>query len=292
MVRIKVRVIPSPDVPADEHPADRSVVHAAVTDVVVPLDGSESAERAVPVAAALAASLGAHLHLLSTVDDLPDQSPTTYLEDVAARIEGVVDTDVALDQDPVVTIVDHAATPGTVVCMTTHARGRLVSALHPDIASAVVAATDAPVVLVGPRCVVDRLGAGPVIVAHDGTPPCTDASMPMVDLAAALRRPIEVVRVASAPPVTPGDRPYADTDAHIAPLLERARDRGLDASERIVFGSDVDGALLAEAARVGASMIAMGTHRRSRAERFVEGSTTLAVAHDASVPVVAHHVQG
>ena len=268
-------------------------------EVVVPLDGGAPAERALAVAASLAGELGARLHLVTTVDSLPEASPSAYLEQVASRIaeaDGVerwerpvgVDTDVTIDRDPADVIAELAG-PASVVCMATHARGRLSSALHQEVAAAVVARASGAVVLVGPACRTERLGSGPVVVAHDGSRESTEASRPLVALAARLGRDVEVVRVASAPSGHATEHPYADTDHAIAPLLALARTSGCHATERIVFGRDVHRALMAEADRVGASMIAMAMHRRTRAERLRDGSTTMHVVHDAKVPVLVRH---
>jgi nucleotide-binding universal stress UspA family protein len=278
-IRIEVVVLASGQRPAAPGP---------IEEVVVPVDGTSDAEHAVPIGAALAGALGARLHLLTTADDLPDSSPAAYLERLAKDVDGTVETEVAFDQDPAAVIVEHTTHDRTAVCMATHARGRLLGALHAGVSDEVLHAARGPVVLVGPHCTARALGDGPVVVAHDGTPGCTAAVAPLVELAAALRRPVRVVRVASAPSGKPADHPYASTDEAIAPALELARSLGVDAEERIVFGTDVAKSLLHAAG--DASMVAMATHGRRGLDRFRDGSVTMAVTHDAAVPVVTRHV--
>ena len=69
-------------------------------------------------------------------------------------------------------------------------------------------------------CSTAGLGAGPVVVAHDGSLGCSRGRRPLVELAAALGRPVRFVRVALAPSGKADDRPYSSTDEAIAPLLE------------------------------------------------------------------------
>jgi nucleotide-binding universal stress UspA family protein len=268
-------------------PAAGPSVADVIREVVVPLDGSAESERAVPVAVSLARGLGAGLRLLTTADDLPESTPGSYLERIAAGIAGPVETEVALDQDPAATIVECTRHEDTAVCMATHARGRVLGAIHPGVTDTVLHDARGPVVLVGPHCEARPLGDGPVLVAHDGGVAATASSIPLVELAARMRRPIRVVRVATAPSGKAADHPYAGTDQAIAPLLELARARGVEAEERIVFGTDVAAALLVEAA--GASLVAMATHGRRGLDRFRQGSVTMSVAHTATVPVVTRH---
>ena len=94
--------------------------------LVVPLDGSEWAERALPIADALADRIGGRLVLVSSQYYGP-LDPTEYLEEVAARYRrNPVDVITTKDTYAAEAIIQAArASDDRVVCMTTHGRGSL-----------------------------------------------------------------------------------------------------------------------------------------------------------------------
>jgi nucleotide-binding universal stress UspA family protein len=277
MISISVRFV---DVPTF---ADQ----ALLDEIVVPLDGTPQSERAVPVAASIGSSLGAGLRLLTTKADLRDRSPMAYLEGVAAGIAMRTTTDVVLDGPPAEAI-SSASASRVGVCMATHARGRVLGALHPNIAEAVVAAAVGPVFLVGPACATQALGDGPMVLAHDGTAQMTGVARPVVRLAAALGRPLVVVTV-----VKPGrttDPSDLDAGRAIQPLLEAAARLGVAAERRLTSAGHVFDGLIDAIVAAAPSLVVMGTHRRSPIERLRDGSTTMAVVHSIGVPVLVAHL--
>jgi nucleotide-binding universal stress UspA family protein len=279
MISISVRFV---DVPTF---ADQ----ALLDEIVVPLDGTPQSERAVPVAASIGNSLGAGLRLLTTKADLRDRSPMAYLEGVAAGIAMRTTTDVVLDGPPAEAI-SSASASRVGVCMATHARGRVLGALHPNIAEAVVAAAVGPVFLVGPACATQALGDGPMVLAHDGTAQMTGVARPVVRLAAALGRPLVVVTVVKprAGPTT--DPPDLDAGRAIQPLLEAAARLGVAAERRLTSAGHVFDGLIDAIVAAAPSLVVMGTHRRSPIERLRDGSTTMAVVHSVGVPVLVAHL--
>lgn len=138
--------------------------------IMVLLDGSPAAERALPYAEHLAATAGGALHLARVVE-LPAavrsqplgapvnvyepviaaqrQEATAYLERVSARLTG---TGRAvrirlLDGDPATAVLDYARAEGIdVVVLTTHGRGGLTRWALGSVADR-VAQGDAPAVL-------------------------------------------------------------------------------------------------------------------------------------------------
>src|SRR5690242_1592055 len=96
------------------------------TTYVVPLDGSPFAERAIPIASALAERVGGRILLLSAPHHGP-LGPREYLAEVAARHTAVpVDTisNVAhLPADAIATVAGDS--DDRIVCMTSHGRGGL-----------------------------------------------------------------------------------------------------------------------------------------------------------------------
>jgi nucleotide-binding universal stress UspA family protein len=142
-----------------------------VTRIVVPLDGSELAEQAVPVAAAVAADLGVPVHLMRVLDvdalratvQAGIHAAAAYLrsqeeiqryaeEYLAEQVQQLRNRDLTataevLTGSPAVTLLD-AIRPDDLVVMTTHGRGGVRRWLLGSVADKLVRAAAAPVLLV------------------------------------------------------------------------------------------------------------------------------------------------
>ena len=142
-----------------------------LTRIVVPLDSSELAEQAVPVAAALAADLGVPVHLLRVLDldalratvqagihaaaaymrsqETLQRYAEEYLAEQAQELRNrdLTATSEVLTGSPAVTLLD-AIRPDDLVVMTTHARGGVRRMLLGSVADKLVRAAVAPVLLV------------------------------------------------------------------------------------------------------------------------------------------------
>ncbi len=137
----------------------REVNELGIRTVIVPLDASADASRALPMARFLARSLGVEVHLLAVA-----ASPAAgrRLEPVLERAHAVLaehlgDTRVAYDFSTADRIVAAARPNHAVACLATGwSPGR-------SIARQVVFASDGPVVLVGPSSRVE-LGEEPELV--------------------------------------------------------------------------------------------------------------------------------
>ena len=123
--------------------------------LVVPLDGSAFAERAIPIARALANALHGSLLFVSSSVQGPDD-PSAYLHGVAAALPEVAIEAVVSDRPAAeaIEMLTSGAEERT-LCMTSHGRGRLRWAVLGSVAETVVASSTRPVVLVGPHCTQD-----------------------------------------------------------------------------------------------------------------------------------------
>jgi nucleotide-binding universal stress UspA family protein len=153
--------------------ADHSVV---VSRIVVPLDGSQIAERALPVAIELARQLAAPVHVVRAVDaavalpmasgvfgagpvvgeEVTDQiweeAETEARSTVSAAVarlqaEGVDASGATLNGSPFFVISD-ATRPGDLLILTSHGRGGVRRWLLGSVAEKLVREADAPVMLV------------------------------------------------------------------------------------------------------------------------------------------------
>lgn len=261
---------------------------AVLDEIVVPLDGSSASEQAVPVAADLAARLGAGLRLLTTKADVDDRSPMRYLDSVAGRLAKTVEvtTDVVLDAAPTDSILAAMHVGRVGVCMATHARGRFLGALHHGVAETVVAARQGPVFLMGPSCTATMIGDGPVLFGHDGSEHATASAHDLMPLLAALSTALTLVTVVAAPSGKSTDDPYHELKQTVKPVIEDAAGHGLQASHRLAFATDVRRGLLDEITALEPSLVVLPAHPRTTMQRLRDGSTTADIVRRSSVPVL------
>jgi nucleotide-binding universal stress UspA family protein len=162
---VPVALIP----PAVSMPAAARAV--GLTRVLVPLDGSERSETALPPAMDVATTLGAEILLLAVVpfppyslyDDgtaLVAFAPETeltdserYLADVAARVQaaGIKVTTRALVANPAIAIAQVAAAEhADAIVMATHGRTGMARMVLGSVAMGTLQRTGVPLLLVGP----------------------------------------------------------------------------------------------------------------------------------------------
>jgi nucleotide-binding universal stress UspA family protein len=254
--------------------------------LVVPLDGSAFAQRALPVAVPLAGRLGAGLLLMSTPVDEDPEAARRYLDAVAAFAADVpVDVCVVADVAPADAISQVANDgPDRMVCMTTHGRGRFRWAALGSVAEAVVRDATRPVLLVGPHGQLPSPDGftDHVVLCVDGSPSATNALGPACEWAHALRGDLTLTYVAHPLDVQDAVHP----EELIGPLEERVRAESIPLHTRIARGSYVVGALLDVAAEPPATLVVMAAHARTGLARVALGSVTMGVVNSAPCPVL------
>lgn len=101
---------------------------ATLQRIVVPLDGSPAAERALPLGRRLAGLLGAPMHLVSVHETPPDEkrlsNVSAYLDREAAAVathgvHATIETRIGTPEDELLA----AVAPGDLLVVTTHGRG-------------------------------------------------------------------------------------------------------------------------------------------------------------------------
>jgi nucleotide-binding universal stress UspA family protein len=275
-------------------PAARVPDRVAV--VLVPLDGSEASERALPVAARLARRLGAEIHLLSAVDEEDEAAARKeQLDAFRSPCLGVHRT-VVVSADPAGAIHEELRRlgPDAVVCMASHGRGRS-AALVGSVATEVIHRGHDPVILVGPRPPDHRRGSG-VVVSVDETP----ASAALLPVGAGwshlLGEPLTVATVAE--PVPEPLRPEKpvrrifgpdewDVHGFLDRLVQPLRDQGETVETLPLFDpiSPAEG-LEAHLVNHPASLVVVSSHARTGAARLVFGSVAAAIVRRSPSPVL------
>ncbi len=135
---------------------------------VVPLDGSEFAQSALPIAEDFANSTGAGLRVVGIGRNGGELAwMFDHVHSAVADIDRPLpQVDVIINPDPVVTLLSIAADPRNVLCFATHDHGLVESRFMHAVGSEVMRRAEYPVLVTGPRT---TLGYGrDVVVAIDG----------------------------------------------------------------------------------------------------------------------------
>ena len=292
--------------------------------IVVPLDGSHVAERALPYAEELARLLNASLHLVRVTDPLRPDSPLANLlaldamsldvwlegERVAAR-EYLDQLQTDLRQRQMTVTVEHldgstvnallsSTRPGDLLVMATHGRGGPARWFLGSTAEAVVRRATVPVFLVRAD---DDAAPQPdfrrIVVPIDGSARAEEALPIAQDLASRLAIPVHLITVIDVPGTVALDIAVAAISAErleetmVEVLTEAERDIA-HACQRlgdagIAITTDVlhgDPDLVIPAATQPGDLIVMTTHGRSGPARWFLGSVAEAVVRRSTVPVL------
>lgn len=256
------------------------------TDILVPLDGSPAAERAVAPALELVRRTGVPLRVLSRA--LPDEKELLagYLAGIADRHAAVTDIETqVVDRESIPDAIVEGLQPGTLVCMSSHGRGGLARAVMGSVAEFLLRTLDQPALVIGPHVAEDAF-AGRIVACIDGSRESARTLEPAKQWAAALGLPLWLVEVGEPGPpgerVTHGD---AFESGHVAALTRRTG--GVEAWD-MLHGRDPADALVNMAASRSepTALLVMATHGRTGWHRLRLGSVTTATVHRATVPVL------
>lgn len=260
-----------------------------IRTIVVPLDGSEFAERALGPATVLASRLDTGLRFVTTRWGDDAVAPARYLEEVASRVEVPADVVVVHDREAAEAIrVVVGEAPDSVVCMTTHGRSGLGQALLGSVAEEVLRSLDHPVLLVGPSVDASWPSAWErMLVCTDGS----DASQAVLPVAADWSRALGLepwlVQVISPEAVREAELSGANGGAAESGLLRHlAQQLGEEASWEVLHGDDPARAVVQYTRSRPFSLVAMSTHGRSGLARVTLGSVAMKVVHDCPAPVL------
>ena len=273
--------------------------------VLVPLDGSPLAARALPFTADLASAGGGHVVLAHVRASLYSDVHSDYdpAQDVARlRREGVTASSLTYcaPSEDVADVLDLAVREAgaDLVVMSTHGRGGLRRSVFGSVADQLIRRADVPVVLVPPHCEVSWEARRPsqILVPLDGSPLAEQALHHASGLARLLDVEILLVRALS-PMLHPryqNDKlvlscadfvEVEDAWRYLANRADGLRSEGNRVSIRVLVGSP--SAAIADAARTeGIDLIVMTTHGRGGLGRVLLGSVADGVLQRTSVPVL------
>jgi len=261
------------------------------TKLIVPLDGSQVASRALPVAQILASQLQVPTTLISFA--ISDESLDLARERLDAAVEGFPQgAEVRLVRTKSVrtSLTTHLTlTPERhgLVVMATHALGPITEMLLGSVADDVVRQSPLPVVLVGPRVDPNALpGHYDELVACVDGGPADDRLVPLLTVARselALRpKLIQVVTSTRRGPDGTPDVILANPVERMAKLLD---ERDIAVDWEVLPGDDI-AATVTEYAAERHAILALATRGRDPLQRLREASTALSVVRHATDPVI------
>jgi nucleotide-binding universal stress UspA family protein len=263
--------------------------------IVIALDGSEFAARAVPIGMTLARRGGANVRAVAIARNDAELEWTYKAVFEDTNLDGLdrAGIDFLIDPDPAKILLAKTVADGSVLCLATHDRPQPVTALMHSVGSEVIERATHPVIAVGSDASVESL-ADDVVVALDGV----GNAEPLLAVAAAwasqLRTRLRIVTVYE--PVLSDVRrpehytrlhgPPGDPDTYLSAMAERVSDVGLQGVETVAIGDPIGPApgLEQHLADRPALLLVLGGGRVHRPH--VHGGVARRVLANATVPVL------
>lgn len=285
-----------------------------IEHILVPLDGSTLAERALPWAKAVAGRPHAHITLYQTTGQLAGYwfDPPTPRLDLEAHIEAYLSQQAELLQAQGVAcdrvVGDEAAGPGIVaaaarqkanmIVMSTHGRSGLRRRLYGSVADYVLRHASVPILLVTAASIDPPMADGHlrVLLALDGSE-LAEAALPVVaTLGQTVPTTVSLLRVVEPPAyATLGEGaayvaydPEAErlvAHRYLDDIAERLRAQGLETHTKVSAGLPAQEILAASRADK-TDLVALATHGRGGVARMMFGSVAEAVLHGGLSPIL------
>ncbi len=268
--------------------------------IVLPLDGSEPSESALPFAAALGELTGSPvvvLHVLEEMRPIFDarrgevvwispQEPRVELEEPELfeepigrlRAAGLKVRPVFRLGDPVAEILDEAERwPAPLVVVASHGRGGIERLVLGSVADRVAREAPGPVLVVPavpkpeqPRRVEFRT----ILVPLDGSPLAEQALPVALELARLARASLVLVRSAESSPARDSGRPQREAEDYLRQVGEVLARTATAPILRHVLSGDPAEQLSRFIASQRPDLVVMATHGRSGLARWILGSVT------------------
>lgn len=275
--------------------------------VLVPLDGSELADGAMPIAKALADHFAAELGTISVADRPGDvEKLRSHAANTLGVWSGVEErVSVVVDESVPSAIARRAAELApSLLCLSTHGHGRFFGAVIGSVARSLLQSTREPLIAVGPYADRPRetvpeppppLSVRRLVACVDGGPASERVLPVAVAWAEVLGMSLTILTVAepSPPPIRPdaswrrAHGPEEDAEAYLERLAGQWRDATISVDTHVVY--DPIGpapGLQLYLDQHPAGLIAVTTHARTGLRRALLGASAAAMVRSSTVPVL------
>jgi nucleotide-binding universal stress UspA family protein len=263
--------------------------------VIMPVDGSDFAWRALGPASALAAQCDADLEIFQVVTLPDDVVPARDLLretlaaktslDAPAALKAAQVTVVVMGETVAGTIAGYVESiPGAITVMSSVGRGRS-AAMIGSIAEEMLGALFGPVMVVGPDSRIDQADfRGELLVPVDGSSTSESALGLAAAIGIALSARVWVITVNEEP--VPGGTDVSES-AYAANLAAKLSEQSHhEVSFEVLHGKHPERAIVEQAKAVQASLIVASTHGRTGLARIKAGSVAMSMVRHAPCPVV------
>lgn len=259
-----------------------------IKTIVVPVDGSEYAERALEPASWLANTFEDDLDIVIASFSADTTREQEILERASALCPAAsVHTEVMEHQfadRAIIRAVESA--PDAALCMSTRGRGGLGEALLGSTANEVVRNVFQPIVLVGPGYQAMPADPTHLIVCVDGS----SASSTILPIAAEWARDLDlhahVVTVASGRELSASGTAAGRVEDAAAAL----RSHGIPTTVEVRTGRDAAGEVVALAESMGAALVAVATHGHSGYSPRALGHVVMDIVRNSPCPVLVRRI--
>jgi nucleotide-binding universal stress UspA family protein len=262
-------------------------VETPFTDILVPLDGSAVAERALRPALDLATRTGVPVRALRRALADDKEKAAEYLAGLADRCAAATDLETqVVDIESIPDGIIQGLEPGTLVCMSSHGRGGLTRAVMGSVAEALLRTLDRPALVIGPHLAENAMFTGRIVACVDGSHESERTLAPAKQWAATLGLPLWLMEAAEREALPEGViHNEVLESAHVAALA--ARLGGVEGWD-VLHDKDPARALvgMASSSSTPTALLVMATHGRTGWNRLRLGSVTAATVHAATVPVL------
>lgn len=266
--------------------------------IMVPLDGSLLAERALPYARALAKAGGGEIVVVRVVAPPRFQSEyhrlgrtnamaeaEAYLATIVARLEpDVTIRPETYFDDPAMAIVNEVhRRPVDVLVMSTHGRAGLGGLIYGSVAEQVFRHIAIPALIVPPNCSQEwPVGRRPrILVPLDGSDLVAEVIPSARELAEVLDAELRLLRI-----VAPRGVDVGEAESYLETVAVNLRAEGQTVSTEVVESTNPASVIANAAEENDADVIAMSTHGRSGVARLVMGSVAAGTIQKATVPIL------
>lgn len=269
--------------------------------IVVPLDGSKVAENAVPYAALLARLYdNCSVHFLHVADPDTVKTPTdlAHARDAFTSYASGLAQDHAI-KDPVYHVAEGAAADAILrykwengarlVVIATHGRGGVHAMFVGSVADKVCRASRVPVLAIPGIEIQVAPGAGPMLIALDGSPEAEKGLALGREIAGKVGSPVYLLRAYNVPPPVGVEFSYYSPEL-LDSFEEGARDYLQSVArtgEHTVVVQSTPAIAIEEAAqKYEAGMVVVTSRGKGLAQRVALGSTTDRLMHSLQRPLL------